>query len=95
MAAPILPGISTAAQAELLSRLAGASDEELPGLVAAQPGVDHDLDAERPLRRVEGERRRERQRRQERARARRRGVRGQRALLARQHDGLVDAAFEE
>ncbi len=49
VAAPILPGTPTAAQAELLSRLAGAADEELARLVEAHPGVDLDLDAARHL----------------------------------------------
>lgn len=49
VAAPILPGTPTAAQASLLSRLAGASDAELPALVTAHPGVDPDLDAARSL----------------------------------------------
>jgi serine protease AprX len=45
VAAPILPGTPTAAQAELLSRLAAAPDAELRGLVLAHPRVDPDLDA--------------------------------------------------
>jgi serine protease AprX len=49
VAAPILPGTPTAAQAALLSRLAGASDVELRAVVAAHPGVDTDLDAARGL----------------------------------------------
>jgi serine protease AprX len=43
--APILPGTPTADQAELLSRLEDATDEELRATLAAQPGVDSDLDA--------------------------------------------------
>jgi len=45
VAAPILPGTPTAAQAELLARLAAARDAELRGLVLAHPGVDAALDA--------------------------------------------------
>jgi serine protease AprX len=45
VAAPILPGTPTAAQAELLSRLAAAPDAELRSLVLAHPRVDPDLDA--------------------------------------------------
>jgi len=45
VAAPILPGTPTAAQAELLSRLSSAPDAELRHLVLAHPGVDLDLDA--------------------------------------------------
>jgi serine protease AprX len=45
VAAPILPGTPTKAQAELLSRLAGASDAALRGILAAHPGVDSSLDA--------------------------------------------------
>jgi serine protease AprX len=45
VAAPILPGTPTAAQAELLSRLDTASDEELPALIAAHHGIDAELDA--------------------------------------------------
>jgi serine protease AprX len=48
-AAPILPGTPTAAQAELLARLAEARDAELGPLVAAHPGVDPALDAARGL----------------------------------------------
>ena len=43
--APILPGTPTADQAELLSRLEDASDETLRATLAAQPGIDTDLDA--------------------------------------------------
>jgi serine protease AprX len=49
VAAPILPGTPTAAQAELLARLAEARDAELGPLVAAHPGVDPTLDAARGL----------------------------------------------
>jgi serine protease AprX len=45
VAAPILPGTPTAAQAELLSRLDGAADSEMRSVLAAQPGVDAELDA--------------------------------------------------
>ena len=45
VAAPILPGTPTAAQAELLSRLDAADDAEIPSVLAAQPGVDAELDA--------------------------------------------------
>ncbi|MGK4001602.1 S8 family serine peptidase [Sorangium sp. So ce1036] len=45
LAAPILPGTPTAAQAQLLSRLDRASDEALPGLLREHAGVDPDLDA--------------------------------------------------
>jgi serine protease AprX len=45
VAAPILPGTATAAQATLLHRLAHASDEELPAVLASGRGVDADLDA--------------------------------------------------
>jgi serine protease AprX len=47
VAAPILPGTPTAAQAALLHRLAEAPDERLAALVAESPGVDPDLDAAR------------------------------------------------
>ncbi len=43
--APILPGTPTADQADLLSRLEGTPDDELRATLAAQPGVDTDLDA--------------------------------------------------
>ncbi len=49
VAAPILPGTPTAAQAELLTRLAAAPDAELDALLADHEGVDADLDAARPL----------------------------------------------
>src|SRR5439155_26508285 len=45
VAAAILPGTPTAAQAELLSRLDAAADAEMPSVLAAQPGVDGELDA--------------------------------------------------
>lgn len=45
VAAPILPGTPTADQAHLLSSLAGAHDGALRELIAANPGVDHDIDA--------------------------------------------------
>jgi serine protease AprX len=45
VAAPILPGTPTAAQAELLSRLHAAADAEMQSVLAAQPGVDAELDA--------------------------------------------------
>jgi serine protease AprX len=45
VAAPILPGTPTAAQAELLSRLDGASDAEMQTVLASHPGVDAELDA--------------------------------------------------
>jgi serine protease AprX len=45
VAAPILPGTPTAAQAELLSRLDAASDDELGPQLAAARGTDAELDA--------------------------------------------------
>jgi serine protease AprX len=45
VAAPILPGTPTAAQAELLSRLDAAADTELRSVLAAHRGVDAELDA--------------------------------------------------
>jgi serine protease AprX len=45
VAAPILPGTPTAAQAELLARLDAAPDEEMASVLAAHPGVDAELDA--------------------------------------------------
>jgi serine protease AprX len=45
VAAPILPGTPTAAQAELLSRLAAAPDTALRATIASSPGIDPDLDA--------------------------------------------------
>ena len=47
VAAPILPGTPTAAQAALLHRLDEAPDEQLPAILAATPGVDPELDAAR------------------------------------------------
>jgi serine protease AprX len=49
VAAPILPGTPTAAQAALLARLASASDDDLHDLLGAATGVDADLDAARHL----------------------------------------------
>ena len=45
VAAPILPGTPTAAQAELLARLDGVPDEELRAAIAARAGIDRELDA--------------------------------------------------
>ena len=45
VAAPILPGTPTKAQAELLARLAAAPDADLRNIIAARPGVDPSLDA--------------------------------------------------
>jgi serine protease AprX len=45
IAAPILPGTPTQAQAELLTRLNGAPDEDLRSIIAAHPGIDSSLDA--------------------------------------------------
>jgi serine protease AprX len=45
VAAPILPGTPTAAQAELLARLDGVADEELRAAIAAGAGIDPELDA--------------------------------------------------
>lgn len=47
VAAPILPGTPTAAQARLLAALDDADDDHLRGLIAGHPGVDPDLDAVR------------------------------------------------
>lgn len=47
VAAPILPGTPTAAQATLLHRLASASDERLQAILAGSAGIDGDLDAVR------------------------------------------------
>jgi serine protease AprX len=44
VAAPILPGTPTAAQAQLLSTLAQARDGELTAVIEAHQGVDSDLD---------------------------------------------------
>jgi serine protease AprX len=49
VAAPILPGTPTAAQAALLSRLAAAADSELRGLIEGSPDIDKTLDAAAPL----------------------------------------------
>jgi serine protease AprX len=49
VAAPILPGSPTAAQAALLSTLAAAKDTALRGLVESHAGVDADLDAAKEL----------------------------------------------
>ncbi|PYQ24642.1 MAG: serine protease [Acidobacteria bacterium] len=45
VAAPILPGTPTAAQADLLSRLDAASDPEMKTVLAARAGIDPELDA--------------------------------------------------
>jgi serine protease AprX len=45
VAAPILPGTPTAAQAELLSRLEATPDAEMQTVLASHPGVDAELDA--------------------------------------------------
>jgi serine protease AprX len=45
VAAPILPGTPTAAQAQLFATLSGAREGELKALIQAHPGVDGDLDA--------------------------------------------------
>jgi serine protease AprX len=45
VAAPILPGTPTAAQAQLLATLAGAHDSELTAIIEAHQAVDGDLDA--------------------------------------------------
>jgi serine protease AprX len=45
VAAPILPGTPTAAQAQLLATLATAKDGELTAVIEAHQGVDGDLDA--------------------------------------------------
>ena len=45
VAAPILPGTPTAAQASLLALLSEASDEAIPGLLVDHAGIDADLDA--------------------------------------------------
>lgn len=44
IAAPILPGTSTAEQAVLLSELENAADGDLREIIARHPGVDEDLD---------------------------------------------------
>lgn len=45
VAAPILPGTPTAAQARLLNKLDGTSDDELSAVLAENEGTDPDLDA--------------------------------------------------
>ena len=49
VAAPILPGTPTAAQAALLSRLSTAPDVDLEALLRESPDVDRDLDAAKGL----------------------------------------------
>lgn len=49
VAAPILPGTPTAAQARLLTALHGVPDHRLADLIARHPGVDAALDAARML----------------------------------------------
>ncbi len=49
VAAPILPGTPTAAQAEILASLAAARDSDMAGLIAERPGLDPALDAARDL----------------------------------------------
>ncbi len=49
LAAPILPGTPTAAEAELLSKLKEAPDSELHSLLAANQGINETLDAARDL----------------------------------------------
>jgi serine protease AprX len=49
VAAPILPGTPTAAQAEMLASLAAARDADLAGLIGERPGIDPALDAARGL----------------------------------------------
>lgn len=49
VAAPLLPGSATAAQARLLWLLATAQDAELHGLLAAHPGTDPALDGAQRL----------------------------------------------
>jgi serine protease AprX len=49
VAAPILPGTPTSAQAQLLARLGAAPDAELAAILAASPGIDATLDAARTL----------------------------------------------
>ncbi|MFZ0750249.1 MAG: S8 family serine peptidase, partial [Pyrinomonadaceae bacterium] len=50
VAAPILPHTPTAEEAELYGKLDAATDEELPDLIAANRGVDKDLDQAASLR---------------------------------------------
>ena len=45
VAAPILPHTPTAEEAELYSKLNGAPDEELAGIIKGKAGLDQDLDA--------------------------------------------------
>jgi len=45
VAAPILPGTPTSAQAQLLATLSGAREGELKAVIEAHQGVDGDLDA--------------------------------------------------
>ncbi len=45
VAAPILPGTPTQAQADLLARLSVARDANVRGIIEAHPGVDPSLDA--------------------------------------------------
>jgi serine protease AprX len=49
VAAPILPGTPTSAQAQLLARLGAAPDDELGAILAESPGIDATLDAARTL----------------------------------------------
>lgn len=49
VAAPILPGTPTAAQARLLALLATAGERELSAMIAAHPGVDPAIDAAQHL----------------------------------------------
>src|SRR5687767_6485987 len=50
VAAPILPHTPTAEEAELYAQLDAATDEDLPDLIAANRGVDKDLDQAASLR---------------------------------------------
>jgi serine protease AprX len=50
VAAPILPRTPTAEEAELYAKLDAASDDELPALIEANPGIDKDLDQAAGLR---------------------------------------------
>jgi serine protease AprX len=50
VAAPILPRTPTAEEAELYAQLDAASDDDLPKLIAENPGVDKDLDQAAALR---------------------------------------------
>jgi serine protease AprX len=49
LAAPILPGTPTAAEAALLAKLQAAPDDELRGLLQAHAGINAELDAAREL----------------------------------------------